>query len=146
MNLYALKKKGLSSFSFLVITPSTLVIVCESLFKASSPTQYEHHVSIDKPKKKKKLIMKKVPYPQTIEELEELVLKRGPNEMPPTSIMSAPLEGPYSSRSFSRKIGERQMLMLDLCKGKPLPFMAFQIANLSYPTLDAPLQSRCEDL
>lgn len=90
--------------------------------------------------------MKKMPYPQMIEELEELVPKREPNEVPPISTTLAPLEGPWSFRSFSRKIGERQRLMLDLCEGKPLPLVAFQIANLPYPTLDALLQSRCEGL
>lgn len=37
-------------------------------------------------------------------------------------------------------------LMLDLCKGKPLPFIVLQLTNLLDSALDVPLQLRWEGL
>lgn len=59
--------------------------------------------------------------------------------------LSSLQEAEVLSRARGKKRG-RPQLMLDLCKGKSLPFMALQMVDLPYLTLDATLQHRWKGL
>lgn len=67
------------------MTSSTLTTIHEPSFKVPSPTQSDHHTSIAKPKRKQKIIMRKVPCPLRSVKLEEAV----PNIESPTFVASS---------------------------------------------------------
>lgn len=64
---------------------STLTTIHEPSFKVLSLTQSDHHISIAKPKRKQKIIVRKVPRPRRSVELEKAV----PNIESPTFVASS---------------------------------------------------------
>nr|ABF70001.1 hypothetical protein MA4_8L21.2 [Musa acuminata] len=127
MNLYFLKRKVFGSSSSTVVASSAPTTVCEPL----GLTRSNHQV-----------IVRKMPHRRRGREPEESI----PEKEPPTFATSMPLKGSRSSRSSSRKRGDRLKSMFDLCKSKPLHFATIQIADLLDSTLGVPLQPRWEGL
>ncbi|RRT71075.1 hypothetical protein B296_00031472, partial [Ensete ventricosum] len=135
MKLHALKRKELG-FSSEVVEPRSILTATHKLSVEELDLPWSDcHGGNDQSKEKHEVLTKRTMSPQKDVMLEGPVRKYEP----PSTTAPAPLKG-RSSRPSSRKRGRRLRLMLDLCKGKPLPFTALQMADL----LDLTLQTLFE--
>ncbi|RWW40594.1 hypothetical protein BHE74_00053982 [Ensete ventricosum] len=135
MKLYALKRKELG-FSLEVVEPRSILMATHKLsVEELDPPWSDCHGGNDQSKEKHEVLAKRTMSPR-----KDVMLEGPVREYePPSTTAPAPLKG-RSSRPSSRKRERRLRLMLDLCKGKPLPFTALQMADL----LDLTLQTLFE--